>query len=86
MDDSSVKGSKIDPELREKLLKESRNPWRGLRRGLWIACFGSASIGFLIMSTKAIAGGRVLLTDASIQFGALMLFGALLWFDRLKEK
>ena len=29
--------SKIDPELKKKLLKESQAPFKGLRRILWIA-------------------------------------------------
>ena len=48
--------SKIDPELKKKLLKESQNPFKGLRRTLWVAFTGSAFLGLLIMISK-IAGG-----------------------------
>ena len=37
--------SKIDPELKKKLLKESQPPFNGLRRILWIAFSGSAFLG-----------------------------------------
>ena len=47
--------SKIDPELKKKLLKESQSPFKGLRRILWIAFSGSAFLGLTIMLSK-IAG------------------------------
>ncbi|NDD70295.1 MAG: DUF3493 domain-containing protein, partial [Synechococcaceae bacterium WB9_4xC_028] len=31
----------LDPDLKERLLRESRTPWRGLRRLLWLAFFAS---------------------------------------------
>ena len=49
--------SKIDPELKKKLLKETQAPFKGLRRILWIAFSGSAFLGLLIMVSK-IAGGN----------------------------
>ncbi|MBM5794322.1 MAG: DUF3493 domain-containing protein, partial [Cyanobacteria bacterium K_DeepCast_0m_m1_088] len=27
----------MDPALRARLLQEAKTPWRGLRRGLWLA-------------------------------------------------
>ena len=44
--------SKIDPELKKKLLKESQAPFKGLRRVLWIAFTGSAFLGLFIMLSK----------------------------------
>ena len=41
--------SKIDPELRKKLLRESQTPFKSLRRILWIAFTGSAFLGLFIM-------------------------------------
>ncbi len=82
MTNSSGSGSRLDPALKERLLKESRNPLRGLRRVLWIALFGSASIGLIIMCLRAISGASVVLNDAYIQVCAVLLFGTLLWFDR----
>ena len=84
MSEPSDSGSKLDPELRERLLKESRTPFRGIRRLIWIACFGSALIGFLIMSLRTIGGDVVQISDISIQVGALLIFGSLLFFDRSK--
>ncbi len=85
LSDSSESRAKLDPALRERLMKESRNPWRGFRRVIWIACLGSASIGFFVMSAKAIAGNKVLVSDAGIQIGALAIFSGLLWLDRSRE-
>ena len=51
--------SKIDPELKKKLLKESQSPFKGLRRILWIAFSGSAFLGLLIMLSKIASGGEL---------------------------
>ena len=48
--------SKIDPELKKKLLKETQTPFKGLRRILWIAFSGSAFMGLLIMLSKIASG------------------------------
>ena len=48
--------SKIDPELKKKLLNETKNPFKGLRRTLWIAFSGSAFLGLVIMLSKFISG------------------------------
>ena len=40
--------SKIDPELKKKLLRETKAPFRGLRRLIWAACSGSALLGSFI--------------------------------------
>lgn len=72
----------IDPDLRERLLQEARTPWRGLRRGLWVALAASAAVGLATMAMRTAAGGDVASTDLLIQVGALVLFGGLLGFDR----
>ncbi len=77
--------SKIDPELKKKLLKESQTPFMGLRRILWIAFSGSAFLGLLIMLTKSISGGELQQKNLLIQFGACILFPTLLFFDRNKD-
>jgi len=77
--------SKIDPELKKKLLKESQAPFNGLRRILWIAFSGSAFLGLLIMLSKSISDGEVPQKNLLIQFGACILFPTLLFFDRDKE-
>ena len=76
--------SDLDPNLRSRLLKESKNPFRGLRRVVWIALFGSAALGFFIMFSKLITGDTVSINDFAIQSSALVIFGFLLFKDRDK--
>ncbi|WP_071961564.1 DUF3493 domain-containing protein [Synechococcus sp. RS9916] len=75
----------LDPALKARLLKESRTPWRGLRRLVWVALFASGGLGLLVMSFRVSAGNSVVLTDLGIQIGAVVLFGGLLWFDRSRD-
>ena len=77
--------SNLDPNLRARLLKESKNPYRGLRRAVWIALFGSAALGFFIMVTNIIAGDNVSMNDLGIQSSALLILGFLLYKDRSKK-
>ena len=77
--------SNLDPNLRARLLKETKNPYRGLRRAVWIALFGSAALGFFIMVTNVIAGDNVSLNDLAIQTSALLILGFLLYKDRTRE-
>ena len=76
--------SKIDPELKKKLLKESQSPFKGLRRLLWIAFSGSAFLGLLIMLSKIASVGELQQNNLLIQFGACILFPTLLFFYRDK--
>ncbi len=78
--------SKIDPELKKKLLKESQAPFKGLRRILWIAFSGSAFLGLLIMLSKIATGSEIQLNNILIQLVACILFPSLLFFDKNKEK
>ena len=77
--------SKIDPELRKKLLKESQNPFKGLRRVVWIAFSGSAFLGLFIMLSKIMSGNEIQQNNILIQLGACILFPLLLFFDRNKR-
>ena len=77
--------SKIDPELKKKLLKESQSPFKGLRRILWIAFSGSAFLGLLIMLSKVASGNELQQNNIFIQIGACILFPTLLIFDRNKD-
>ena len=77
--------SKIDPELKKKLLKESQSPFKGLRRILWIAFSGSAFLGLLIMLSKIASGGELQPKNLLIQFGACVVFPTLLFFDSNKD-
>ena len=77
--------SKIDPELKKKLLKETQAPFKGLRRILWIAFSGSAFLGLLIMLLKISSGDLLRQNNLLIQFGACILFPTLLFLDRNKD-
>ena len=77
--------SKIDPNLKKKLLKETQNPFKGLRRILWIAFSGSAFLGLLIMLSKVASGGELQQNNILIQLGACIVFPTLLFFDRNKD-
>ena len=77
--------SKIDPELKKKLLKETQTPFKGLRRILWIAFSGSAFLGLLIMLSKIITGNELQQNNLLIQLVACILFPTLLFFDRYKD-
>ena len=85
MSNSNNPESNLDPNLKARLLKESKNPYRGLRRAVWIALFGSAALGFFIMITNLIAGDKVSVNDLAIQTSALVILGFLLYKDRTKE-
>ena len=77
--------SKIDPEFKKKLLKESKAPFKGLRRLLWIAFSGSSFLGLFIMLSKFAGGNGFSQSNLLIQIGACALFSFLLFFDRNKE-
>ena len=77
--------SKIDPELKKKLLKETQSPFKGLRRILWIAFSGSAFLGLLIMLSKIASGSELMQNNLLIQLGACIIFPSLLFFDRDKN-
>jgi hypothetical protein len=71
--------------MRERLLKESLTPWRGLRRLVWAALFASAGLGLFTMLFRVSAGNTVELSDFGIQAGALTLFSVLLYLDRTRN-
>ena len=77
--------SKIDPELKKKLLKETQAPFKGLRRILWIAFSGSAILGLLIMLSRIASGNEVQQINLLIQLGACLIFPTLLFLDRNKN-
>ena len=70
--------SKIDPELKKKLLKESQTPFKGLRRILWIAFSGCAFLGLLIMLSRIANGTEFQQNNLFIQLGACVIFPTLL--------
>ena len=77
--------SKIDPELKQKLLKEAQSPFKTLRRILWIAFSGSAFFGLLIMLSRIASGTELQQNNLLIQLGACVIFPTLLIFDRNKD-
>ena len=77
--------SKIDPELKKKLLRETQTPFKGLRRILWIAFSGSAFLGLLIMLSKIASSGELQQNNLFIQLGACILFPTLLFFDKDRD-
>ena len=77
--------SKIDPELKKKLLKETQTPFKGLRRILWVAFSGSAFLGLTIMLSKIVSGSEVQKMNLLIQLIACAIFPTLLFFDRNKD-
>ena len=77
--------SKIDPELKKKLLKETQTPFKGVRRILWIAFSGSAFLGLLIMIAKIANGSELQQNNLLIQLGACLIFPTLLFFDKNKD-
>ena len=77
--------SKIDPELKKKLLKETQTPFKGLRRILWIAFSGSAFLGLLVMISNIVSGSDLEVNNLFIQLVACILFPTLLFLDRNKD-
>ena len=77
--------SKIDPDLKKKLLRETQNPFKGLRRILWIAFTGSAFLGLLIMLSQIASGSEFQANNLLIQLCACILFPTLLFFDKNKN-
>ena len=77
--------SKIDPELKKKLLKESQSPFKGLRRILWIAFSGSAFLGLIIMLSQISSGSEFQQNNLLIQLGACIVFPTLLFLDKNQD-
>ena len=77
--------SKIDPKLKKKLLQESKSPFKGLRKILWIAFSGSAFLGLFIMLSKIAGGSELQKNNLVIQLCACILFPSLLFLDRNKD-
>ena len=78
--------SKIDPELKKKLLKETQAPFKGLRKTIWIACSGSAFLGLFIMLSKILSVNEIPQNNLIIQLSACVVFPLLLFFERDKSQ
>ena len=77
--------SKIDPELKKKLLRETKAPFKGLRRIIWVACSGSAFLGLFIMLSQMIGGSEIQQNNLLIQLVASILFPTLFYLERDKN-
>tara|TARA_B100000900_G_scaffold286645_1_gene245758 strand:+ start:317 stop:553 length:237 start_codon:yes stop_codon:yes gene_type:complete len=77
--------SKIDPELKKKLLRETKAPFKGLRRIIWVACSGSAFLGLFIMLSQMIGGSEIQQNNLLIQLAASILFPTLFYLERDKN-
>ena len=77
--------SKIDPELKKKLLRETKAPFKGLRRIIWAACSGSALLGLFIMLTQIIGGNEIQQNNLLIQLTASLIFPTLFYLERDKK-
>ena len=75
----------LDPKIRKKLLQESKNPFRGLRRVVWVALSASAGMGLLIMGIRSASGETVLMSDVAIQLIAFFAFSSFIILDRSKS-
>ena len=77
--------SKIDPQLKKKLLKESQAPFKGLRKLFLIAFAGSFFLCLFIMLSKIAGGNQVQQSNLLIRIGACIFFSFLLFLDRNNE-
>ena len=75
----------LDPKIRKKLLQESKTPFRGLRRVVWVALSASAGMGLLIMGIRSVSGETVLMSDVAIQLIAFFAFSSFIILDRSKS-
>ena len=75
----------LDPKIRKKLLQESKTPFRGLRRVVWVALAASAGMGLLIMGIRSVSGETVLMSDVAIQLIAFFAFSSFIILDRSKS-
>ena len=75
----------LDPKIRKKLLQESKTPFRGLRRVVWVALSASAGMGLLIMGIRSASGETVQMSDVAIQLIAFFAFSSFIILDRSKS-
>ncbi|NMF57446.1 DUF3493 domain-containing protein [Pseudanabaena yagii] len=79
--------SKLNPQQYERLRREAKSPYRGLRIFIYIAFAGSGLIGAIIFLARLIAGNGELeanLGNLTLQIGVLALMIWLYRIDRSK--
>lgn len=80
--------SKINPKQYERLRREAKSPYRGLRIFIYIAFAGSGFIGAVVFFARLIAGNGDLETNLgnlALQIGVLALMLWLYRIDRSKK-
>jgi len=83
----SIFMSKLNPQQYERLRREAKSPYRGLRIFIYIAFAGSGLIGAIIFLARLIAGNGELeanLGNLTLQIGVLALMVWLYRIDRNK--
>lgn len=80
--------SKLNPEQYERLRREAKAPYRGLRIFIYVALAGSGFIGAVVFFARLIAGNGDLesnLGSFGLQIGVLALMLWLYRIDRSKK-
>ncbi len=80
--------SKLNPEQYERLRREAKSPYRGLRIFIYIAFAGSGFIGAVVFFARLIARNGDLETNLgnlALQIGVLALMLWLYRIDRSKK-
>jgi Low psii accumulation1 / Rep27 len=73
----------IDPELRRRLLAETKSPYRGLRQFIYVSCVASGAIGGVVFFFKVVAGRdlQTNLPNLALQVGVVAVMVWLLRID-----
>ncbi|TYQ28644.1 DUF3493 domain-containing protein [Pseudanabaena sp. UWO311] len=80
--------SKLNPEQYERLRREAKSPYRGLRLFIYMTLAGSGFIGAVVFFARLIAGNGDLesnLGNFALQIGVLALMLWLYRIDRSKK-
>ncbi|MEO0406075.1 MAG: DUF3493 domain-containing protein [Cyanobacteria bacterium P01_A01_bin.135] len=78
----------VDPELYQRLIEESKAPYRGLRRFIYFSVGASGLIGAFVFLMQSLAGKNLerSLPNLALQVGIVALVGWLLRRDRPSPK
>ncbi|MEB3181804.1 MAG: DUF3493 domain-containing protein [Nostocaceae cyanobacterium] len=78
----------VDPELYARLKTEAANPYRGLRKFIYVTCGASGFIGAFLFLTQVLAGRDIdtALPNLALQVGVVALMIFLFRVDREQKK
>ena len=78
----------VDPELYQRLIAESKAPYRGLRRFIYVSVGASGLIGAFVFLAQCLAGQNLSrsLPNLGLQVGVVALMIWLLRRDRAKPE